>query len=299
MNEFRKYTHVERYGNDEVQGIELGECYVFPKIDGTNASVWLGLEGQVMAGSRNRELSFENDNAGFYKHVVDDDDIKQFLVQYPHLRLYGEWLVPHSLKTYREDAWRKFYVFDVYDDTDQIYLAFDAYRPLLEEFNIMLIHPISIIHNSNYDQLVGQLEKNVFLINEGAGAGEGIVIKNYDYRNRFGNTGFAKIVTNAFKEKHTKEMGASIMKGKLMVEDDICKQIVDRHFIEKVYSKIVNEQGGWNSKYIPRLLQTVYYDLINEEIWNMVKKMKNPTINFKTLQSLTTMKIKELMPELF
>lgn len=299
MTEFRKYTHIERYGNDEVQGIELGECYVFPKIDGTNASVWLGLKGQVMAGSRNRELSFDNDNAGFYKHVVDDDDIKRFLVQYPHLRLYGEWLVPHSLKTYRDDAWRKFYVFDVYDDTEEIYLAFEAYRPLLKEFNITLIHPISIIHNSNYDQLIGQLEKNVFLINEGAGAGEGIVIKNYDYRNRFGNTGFAKMVTNAFKEKHTKEMGASIMNGKRMVEDDICNQIVDKHFVEKTYSKIVNEQGGWNSKYIPRLLQTVYYDLVNEEIWNMVKKMKNPTINFRTLQSLTTMKIKEFMPELF
>ena len=299
MNEFRKYTHVERYGNDEVQGIELGECYVFPKIDGTNASVWLGENGDVMAGSRNRELSFIEDNAGFYKHIAQDDNIGRFLIQYPHLRLYGEWLVPHSLKTYREDAWRKFYVFDVYDDTEEVYLAFEAYMPLLEEFNITLIHPISIIHNSNYDQLISQLEKNVFLINEGAGAGEGIVIKNYDYRNRFGNTGFAKIVTNAFKEKHTKEMGASIMKGKLMVEDDICKHIVDRHFIEKTYSKIVNEQGGWNSKYIPRLLQTVYYDLVNEEIWNMVKKMKNPTINFRTLQSLTTMKIKELMPELF
>lgn len=299
MTEFRKYTHVERYGNDEVQGIELGECYIFPKIDGTNASVWSGPDGHITAGSRNRELSFENDNAGFYKHVSDDDDIKRFLIKYPHLRLYGEWLVPHSLKTYREDAWRKFYIFDVYDDKDEVYLAFEVYRPLLEEFNITLIHPISIIHNSNYDQLIGQLEKNVFLINEGAGIGEGIVIKNYDYRNRFGNTGFAKMVTNAFKEKHVKEMGASIMNGKRMVEDDICKQIVDKHFVEKTYSKIVNEQGGWNSKYIPRLLQTVYYDLVNEEIWNMTKKMKNPTINFRTLQSLTTMKIKELMPELF
>ena len=36
---FREYTHVERYGNDEVQGIEYGELYIFPKLDGTNASV--------------------------------------------------------------------------------------------------------------------------------------------------------------------------------------------------------------------------------------------------------------------
>jgi len=35
---FMKYQHVERYGTDEVEGIELGETYIFPKIDGTNGS---------------------------------------------------------------------------------------------------------------------------------------------------------------------------------------------------------------------------------------------------------------------
>ena len=36
---FRRYQHIERFGNDEVAGIEDGTCYVFPKIDGTNA-IW-------------------------------------------------------------------------------------------------------------------------------------------------------------------------------------------------------------------------------------------------------------------
>ena len=35
---FRQYMHIERFGNEEVLGIELGESYVFPKLDGTNAS---------------------------------------------------------------------------------------------------------------------------------------------------------------------------------------------------------------------------------------------------------------------
>ena len=38
--DFVKYQHVERLGVDEVDGIELGVCHVFPKIDGTNSSVW-------------------------------------------------------------------------------------------------------------------------------------------------------------------------------------------------------------------------------------------------------------------
>ena len=31
--DFRKYQHIERFGTTEVDGIELGKCYVFPKID--------------------------------------------------------------------------------------------------------------------------------------------------------------------------------------------------------------------------------------------------------------------------
>ena len=32
---FKQYQHIERFGTTEVQHIELGECFVFPKIDGT------------------------------------------------------------------------------------------------------------------------------------------------------------------------------------------------------------------------------------------------------------------------
>ena len=37
--EFRKYQHIERFGTSEVEQIEIGTCYVFPKIDGTNNMV--------------------------------------------------------------------------------------------------------------------------------------------------------------------------------------------------------------------------------------------------------------------
>ena len=62
---FRKYQHIERFGTTEVSQIEFGECFIFPKIDGTNASVWLD-DGEICAGSRQRQLSIEADNAGFY-----------------------------------------------------------------------------------------------------------------------------------------------------------------------------------------------------------------------------------------
>jgi len=288
--------HIERFGNDEVQGIEFGDCYVFPKLDGTNASMWN--DHGLKTGSRNRELSLDNDNAGFCLWAKKFNGTSIFMAM-PSLRLYGEWLVPHSLKTYTDNAWRKFYVFDVWDDITEEYLPYAEYQPLLEEYGFDYIPPISIIKNAAYENLLVELENNKFLIRDGEGCGEGLVIKNYNYQNRFGRTIWAKIITNVFKEKHIKEMGTPVKVLNKMAEQTICDEYVSKHLVDKIYAKIVNEMEGWDSLYIPRLLQTVYYDLVNEETWNFVKKMKNPTINFKTLNTLSIMRIKELKPELF
>lgn len=297
----RKYTHLERWGNSEVQGIEVGECYIFPKIDGTNASVWWDGE-KICTGSRSRKLTIENDNAGFHAWAIKHVPFLNFFAEYPNLRLYGEWLVPHSLKTYRLDAWRKFYVFDVEhkDNTgeDHDYFHYNDYYLKLNFYNLDYIAPIKIIQNPTYEMLLLELEKNTFLIEEGEGCGEGISIKNYNYENQWGRNCFAKLVTNEFKDKHSKEMGAPKVINK-MVEDEIVNTYVTKALCDKVHAKIVNEMEGWKSQYIPRLLQTVYYDLVNEEIWNIVKKMKQPTINFRTLNTCVIMEVKRLLPELF
>lgn len=307
--EFKKYQHLERFGNTEVQNIELGKTYIFPKIDGTNASVWLNDKGEIQAGSRNRHLTLESDNAGFYAWVKEQSNLLEYLTENPTHRLYGEWLVPHSLKTYKEDAWRNFYVFDVAidkaeneimheSDNKVKYLHYNEYKPLLEGKGLNFIVPISIITNASYEQLVNQLIKNVFLIEDGKGVGEGIVIKNYDFKNKYGRNTFAKIVTSEFKEKHAKTMGASEIKGKKMVELEIAQEFVTTALVEKVYAKIENDKG-FNSRSIPQLLNTVYYDVVKEDAWNFVKKHKNPSINFKTLQHFIFAQVKEKAPHLF
>ena len=114
--EFKQYQHIERFGTMEVEGIEIGTCHVFPKIDGTNGSVWMENDS-VWCGSRKRPLTIESDNAGFLIGIYETEErFKSFFIMYPNIRLFGEWLVPHSLKTYWDDAWRKFYVFDVVQD---------------------------------------------------------------------------------------------------------------------------------------------------------------------------------------
>lgn len=299
--EFRKYQHVERFGNLEVQGIEVGTCYIFPKLDGTNASVWLDEDGHLRAGSRKRELTIDNDNAGFYNAISKDERVLNYLKKRPTHRLFGEWLVPHSLKTYQENAWRKFYIFDVCLDNDDgtlEYIPYDVYKPWLEEFNLEYIPPIRVISNGDYESFVKCLDQNDFLIEMGKGVGEGIVIKNYDFYNQYGRQTWAKIVTSEFKEVLKKTKGSPTHE-KPLLEQEIVDKYITKAFVEKEYAKIVNEEGGWSSRMIHRLLDTVYHEFIREECADIVFKFRNPTINFKMLKVMTTNKIKEVKPDIF
>jgi hypothetical protein len=299
---FLKYQHIERLGADEVEGIEFGECYIFYKIDGTNGSLWWE-DGELKAGSRNRELSLDNDNANFYNSVYTDDRYKKYFEKYPNHRLWGEWLVPHSLKTYRDSAWRKFYIFDVtYDsaEDDKIYFSYEEYKEFLEGFDIDYIPPIAKVKNPTEDTLIRFLEKSgEFLVRDGGGIGEGIVIKNYNYRNKYGRRTWAKIVANEFKEKHRKSMGVGELKTEMSVEEKIVEKYCTESFIEKEYSKIVNEQNGWKSQYIPMLLGRVYSELIKEEMWNIVKEFKNPKVDFRLLMGFVNQRVKEVKYNLF
>ena len=84
-----------------------------------------------------------------------------------------------------------------------------------------------------------------------------------------------------------------------MIEEVIVEKYCTESLIEKTYAKIKNDKDGWSSKYIPELLSRIYHDLLTEEIWNIVKKNKLPTINFKTLNLFVVAEIKRVKPEVF
>lgn len=297
MAEFNKYQHVERYGTSQVQGIDKGKCYIFPKLDGTNASVWFKDVNNIGVGSRKRELSLDADNAGFFNEIIKDTNIKQFLYDRPHLRLYGEFLVPHSLKTYQEDAWRKFYIFDVVDTITGRYLAYDEYQPLLEQYGLTYIPCIAILEDPTLEELSKLLETNTYLVTEGVG--EGIVIKRYDFVNQWGHTKWAKIVNVEFKVKAKQKVRSDLKATIETLEAKIAEKFVTEALVEKEYAKIALDEDGWQSRKIPELLCTVYYCLITEEMWEIVKYCKRPTIDFKRLYSTVCARVRQVKPELF
>lgn len=297
MTQFVKYVHLERIGTSEVEGIEDGLTYVFPKIDGTNGQIW-AVDGEIQAGSRNRVLSIDNDNAGFMAWAIEQSNIKQYLDTYQHHTLYGEWLVPHSLKTYRDDAWRRFYIFDVFDHASGAFLHYENYKDALDRHGLDYLPPLAMVKNGSLEKYLKFLDKNTFGIKDGCGVGEGIVIKNYAFENKYGRVTWAKLVTTSFKEEHQKAMGAAEIGG-LVTEERIINDYVTQHLVDKVHAKISLDHDGWNSKMIPQLLGIVWHDLITEEIWDILKKYKNPKIDFGALNRFCIMKVKELRRDLF
>ncbi|MEG0153643.1 MAG: RNA ligase family protein [Cellulosilyticaceae bacterium] len=295
--EFMRYLSLKRFGTDEVEGIELGKCYIFPKIDGTNASVWY--EDGIKAGSRNRTLSVDNDNADFCKWAEEEIRLKYFFQDHPHLRLFGEWLVPHTITNYRDDMWKRFWIFDVYDNQKERYLEYDEYYPLVAKYELDLLLCTHCLVNPTIDILLDIAPGvSLFGMKDGYGQGEGIVIKNYGFVNKYGRYGSAKVVLNEFREKHIKEFGKNNMEIKKSVEELIIDDFCTKAFVEKEYAKILlrleNEGSHWQSKNIPELLGRVFSELVSEECWNFVKKHKNPNIDFRALNGLTTMKVIEV-----
>lgn len=96
MAQYKSYTHVLRIDKDEVQGILCGDVIVMPKLDGTNACLFMK-DGTVHAGSRTREININKDNANFCKTLTLNGDkefpqIIQYLESHPDHIVYGEWL---------------------------------------------------------------------------------------------------------------------------------------------------------------------------------------------------------------
>jgi len=288
-----------------VEGINVGKCFVFDKLDGTNASVWMK-DGILCAGSRNRKLSLEKDNGGFYKWVMENSKMFiSFFLNNPNTTLYGEWLITHSFKNYREECLRKFYVFDVAVHTEangevvQTYIPFDDYHSELVELGMDVIYPIMEVENGDSEDFNRLLSRATFCVKDGVGAGEGIVIKNYNFCNRYGRTTWAKIVRNEFKEMNKREFKDAIQRTGMETELNIASKYVTRSLAEKEYEKMKLQNNGFTSKNILEFLNRMYHSVVSECCWEFVKENKDPTISFKVLKNCIFKETRAVFPDIF
>ena len=293
MAKYKSYIHVERLGRTETEGILNGKCYIFPKLDGTNAVMFWDEKPQC--GSRKRQLNKNKDNAGFYQWFNGASneaiDIRKFVTENPHLIVYGEYGLNRvgQIKYYDDAARNKVWIFDVFDTNAQRYLTYpelvDAFAPY-NSAKECIVPCLAILENPTETMLLTiAQEKNEFLLTESRKQGEGIVIKNYNYQDSWGNYQVGKLVLDEFKERKNK--------GNVISIENIEQEIVDRYVTDAELSKTLHkvltllklpQADIKNSKFVGCFIALVWKDLLSENICDIVKRLKNPTINFSKLK---------------
>ncbi|MEI6580821.1 MAG: RNA ligase family protein [bacterium] len=286
---FRKYEKIHRLGKEEVAGILQGTCSITEKIDGANLSVWLGDGGEIRVGSRNNDLTANgNEFNGAVHYCNAHEGIKKLLTENPSYRLYGEWLVRHTL-SYNNTAYKKFYLFDIYNEETKQFLEQDFVQAFAKEYGIDAVPDLGLVENPTVEQLNKMLE-GVSAIGEKK---EGIVIRNMNFKNTFGDMCYAKLVREDFKEDNGIIFGGNNKHSDCYWEMYICNKYIDVPRVQKIMNKIqpeVNEK--LDMKHIPRIIGTVYHDLITEEAWEIANKAKK--IDYDTLKRICQKKAKQV-----
>lgn len=261
------------------------------KLDGGNASFFIDEYSNVHCFSRNIELNEKETLRGFYNWVQEK------IVPQKHKLLtgciyYGEWLVPHKIN-YKEEYLNDFYLFDIYFKDINTFFTNVAVE---NEADNLGIKPAPILYCGEYISLehiqsfVGKSEMSI------DGVGEGVVVKNYSYRNREGNQSFTKFVSDNFAEM------ANIKKHDPSSNVDFLGNFITRFTtkarIEKILLKLVDEgileeeYGIENMGIILKHLNTrIYEDIVEEELDVLLKEVR------KKISKKVPLLVKEVLVE--
>lgn len=282
---FRNYDKIQRLGKEETDGILDAPVHVQEKIDGANLQVWLE-DGVIHVGSRNNDVTSREDGFnGAVSYIQSHPGIQKLLADYPTYRLYGEWLVKHTIQ-YKETAYGKFYLFDVWDQDH--YISTDEVDKLAADYELEKPHYYGKMVVTDISQLKELVGKSLL-----GDKGEGVVIKRTDFKNLFGDVVFAKMVSNEFMEDNAVTFGGNNKFAKTYYELWAVNKYMTLGRVRKIMSKIQSElDERLDMKHIPRICMTAYHDLLLEEIWDIANKV--PHLDFKDFKRLAFKKAKQV-----
>lgn len=272
---FYKYPKIHHLGKEETEGVINGYMYLQEKIDGANASVWIE-DGVIKAGKRSSET---NDFNGLPEYVRAHEGINSYLKENPTHHLFGEWLVRHTI-SYVPTAYNKFYLFDIgvwnYGDEKPTFLSLDEVYNVAEEYDIEapeLLWEGSNPSNEVIDHLVGKSSLGT--------KGEGIVLKPKEpFINKFGNSVYAKVVTQDFKERNGIVFGGNNKSSDTYNEMYICNKYMTLSRVKKIINKIEANLGRKLDKPdTSRVSMTCFNDMLVEEVWSIQKDVDKISFN--------------------
>lgn len=296
---FKAYPKIHGLHKEECDGILNGKCYIQEKLDGANASIWLE-DGDIHYGSRSRDLFLAKDNFnGFGDWVAENKEkLENLFNAFPNFRLNGEWLVRHTIG-YNELSYKKFYLFDITfevpDSEEEQLLDVEIMYSLAEEYGIPTAYLFGIYENPDLEVIKSHAGQSTL-----GQKGEGVVVKNLEFKNKFGDKQHGKYVTQEFKEDNAITFGGNNKSSETYNEMYYVNKFMTLPRVQKIFHKLESSEGRLDYKDIPRIMETCYHDLITEECWTIAQEMSKSGkfFDFKEFRNLCNKKAKSIFIEL-
>lgn len=267
------YPKIRHLNSEECEGILQWDVYIQEKLDGSNLQIAY-LEWWLVIWSRTQVIYHSWKSWKEFRwaqdYVLNHVWILQLFKDNPNYRLFGEYLVKHTI-VYPEQYYNKFYMFDILDWDD--FLDIDTVYAIATKYNIET--PI-LLHKWKADEelIKGLLWKSALWV-----VWEWVVIKNPTFINKFMNKQYAKVVRPEFKEANQIVFWNY---NKWDVEMEFATKFITEARLLKIINKIEqNENRKIYIKDTPKVLWLCYYDAFTEELWWFAWKKK---INFLELQ---------------
>lgn len=295
MKEVKKYIDVIRYGKRGTQEVLSKDDYITitEKIDCANASFTYDADNEIGVGcySRNTEVNKDNTLRGFYGWVTEKIvPIKDNLN--PNYRYYGEFGCSHKVQ-YKPEVYGQFHMFSIWDDELQEYLSDDIVKSEAVRLGLQTVPYFYEGEFISYEHLMSFVGKSDLTIEPNTG--EGIVVKNVNYKDRYDKQVFVKLVSEKFAEIQKQKAPKDPNKKNPL--RDLTMSVLTEARVEKMLYKLVDEDlldseyGIEDMGIILKALGTrIFEDIVKEELdlfseyeINDVKKMicKNQAIVVK------------------
>lgn len=281
---FREYPKIWALHKEECEGMLDSEVIVQEKVDGANVSIWLE-KNKVKCGSRSRELPDNESFNGFTEYVKLNSKIKTWLKANPTKRLYAEWLVKHTI-TYPDSAYRKIYLYDIYDDKTETFYNQEHVQQTAQELDLEYPQIFSTDKKLTEDEIKEFVGKT--MIPEAAN-GEGVVIKRLDFKDKWGNHCYAKVVHEKFKESNAIVFGGNNKHSDTYHEMYVVNKYCTLGRVQKIMNKLQPEVNKkLDMEHTPEVAGRCLHDMITEEAWEIFSK--GTTLDNRKLRSLATRK---------
>src|SRR5699024_1968197 len=124
------------------------------KLDGSNASFTVD-NGELQCFSRRKKINEKETLNAFYGWVHENiqEDVFDCLEDYI---IFGQWLVKHKIQ-YKEECYKEFYVFDVYDKEEKAYLSLKNMHRIASYLELKTVKTLLIAEPSYHLNILTQI----------------------------------------------------------------------------------------------------------------------------------------------